>query len=129
MENQSASLELAAAPVGLDELLLDVFAHLVIEPKLPVLVLEVGDAAVSADVPVDTGRHVRLNEVVTGCNVECGQEPTVLLQKVLLVIVLGIIELLVRNNLGNDLSAPLFLSIHHRLLGQLLLFFVVVEYY
>ena len=69
----------------LDQLLLDVLCHLVVEPKLLPLCLEFFGLAVPADVPVEPGGHVVLDELL-GVNVKGLQEPRVALQQVLLVV-------------------------------------------
>ena len=69
----------------LDQLLLDVLCHLVVEPKLLPLCLEFFGLAVPADKPVEPGGHVVLDELLW-VNVEGLQEPRVALQQVLLVV-------------------------------------------
>ena len=69
----------------LDQLLLDVLGHLVVQPQLLPLGLELAGLAVPADEPVEPGGDVVLDEVLR-VDVEGLQEPRVALEKVLLVV-------------------------------------------
>ena len=69
----------------LDQLLLDVLGHLVVEPQPLPLGLERAGLAVPADVSVEPGGHVILDEVL-GVDVEGLQEPRMALEEVLLVV-------------------------------------------
>ena len=80
-----SSSRLRSLSLVLDQLLLDILGHLVVQSQLLPLGLELASLAVPADEPVEPGGDVVLDEVLR-VDVEGLQEPRVALEKVLLVV-------------------------------------------